>query len=286
MNLIQKSVLLSASALLFALPDVCAISESEAINKTIWLNTGGLRGSLPAKQPKKTDYAQKPVSIDGKTKGAKQVQTKKAIVEAEEIQNDSSFWSNFDLQHDEEEAEWKLFMEAEILSVSPTKDMLYGTSADMVGLNLKFGGNQSLSEDLSCDLYCLCGYSYGEGEYLHHGSWWISFSEYSAFLAEISFGMNVRWHINDCFSVYAGGRIGGSVFLIEDAAYTSDPGFGLAYGLGVGLEWAFNERHAITFGYTFFGSTAESKIDTFVNESLSVGQQSFSAFSLGYKYTY
>ena len=283
MNLIQKSVLLSASALLFALPDVCAISESEAINKTLWLNTGGLRGSLPAKQSKKTDYAQKPAAIKSVSKDVKQ--TKEVSVE-EEDQNDNSFWSNFDLDYGEGVADWKLFMEAEILSASPTKDMLYGTSADMVGLNLKFGGTQSLSEELSYDLYCLCGYSFGEGEYLYSSKYWGCFSEYGVWLAEISFGMNVRWHINDCFSVYAGGRIGGSVFLIEDAAYTSDPGFGLAYGLGVGLEWAFNERHAITFGYTFFGSTAESKIDTFVNESLSVGQQSFSAFSLGYKYTY
>ena len=228
MNLIQKSVLLSASALLFALPDVCAISESEAV-------------------PEDT-----------------------------KIQNDKSFLSDIDLGYDGDGGEWRLFMGMEIFSVSPTKDMVYGTSADMVGLNLKLGGSRLLSEELSYDLYCLCGYSNGKGEYSYRGK----DDEYDVYLAEISFGMNIRWHVNDCFSVYAGGRIGGSEFYVKQEA-----GFGLAYGLGAGLEWAFNEHHAITFGYTFFGNTAEVE-NTFVNESLSVGQQSFSAFSLGYKYTY
>lgn len=255
--------LLSTAFLVTGISNAFAISTEEAVNKNLWLNTGGSRGALPGNQPKNPEPFR--------------------------YQYNNSLWDDFEYECEggnDDTSEWTFFTEAEITSVSPTKNMLYDTSADMVGANLKFGANQTLSESFSYDLYLFNGYSFGESEYLCEDRFWTYWSEYGVLFAEISFGANIRWHISNNFSIYAGARIGGGMLYIEDANYDSEAGLGLAYGFSAGGQWSFNKHHAITFGYSFVGSTAESEINTFANHSITVGKQSFNTFSFGYKYTF
>ena len=187
---------------------------------------------------------------------------------------------------------WRPSIEVEILGASPTKDTLYGTKVDrMTGINLKVLANRPIDNDFSLDLYVLGGASYGEGEYMvERGDSFYRYSlgsEYGMNFMELSLGANIRWHLKDSFSLYAGARLGGGMLYVEDANYNSDPGFGLAYGVGFGLQWSINNRHALTLGYAFVGSTAKSKIEeTFARESVTVESQSFNTLSLGYKYSF
>lgn len=256
---IRKILLLSVGACVIGIPNALAISSEEAINKTLWLNTGGHRGSLPNKQTKN----------------------------AEPLRYQYDDWDNVEYEYEDSNiSQFPFYMETEITSVSPTEDMLYDTSVDMIGFNLKFGIERSLSDNFSYDLYWLSGYSYGEGEYSGSSGWRGYWSEYGVWFVETSLGANIHWHISNNFSIYAGARIGGSMLYIEDANYDSEAGFGFAYGVGAGIQWKFNEHHAMTLGYAFVGSTAESEINTYGGENVTVEKQKFNMFSLGYKYTF
>lgn len=237
--------------------------DEEAINKNLWLNTGGSLGALPGQKSKNPDATPK------------------------RYQYDSSIWDEFEYEYEDSNiSQFPFYMETEITSVSPTEDMLYDTSVDMIGFNLKFGIERSLSDNFSYDLYWLSGYSYGEGEYSGSSGWRDYWSEYGVWFVETSLGINIHWHIGNHFSVYAGARIGGSMLYVEDANYDSEAGFGFAYGVGAGIQWKFNEHHAMTLGYAFVGSTAESEINTYGGENVTVEKQKFNMFSLGYKYTF
>lgn len=181
---------------------------------------------------------------------------------------------------------WKYSVETEIYSASANKDALYGTSADLLGFNIKFVMNKALNENFSYDFFLLGGAAYGLSEYETSRGWWYYWSEYGVYFSEISVGANIRWNVSENFSVYAGARFGGSMLYVEDANYDSEAGFGLAYGVGFGLQWSFNRHHALTLGYAFVGSTAESEVNTFGGEKITVEKQSYNTFSLGYKYSF
>ena len=184
MNLIQKSVLLSASALLLALPDVCAISESEAINKTLWLNTGGHYGNLPGE-----DQGRLPS-------------------EPLRYQYDDSIWDDFD---ESEYAiggmnKWLFSIENGIL-VSNALD-------DLNDHGEKCGNLSGLYSEFSLRKN---SFSSIRPEYLLRFAWAAGSSDSydDVVFAEISLGFNLRWRACDFFALSAGCRAGVGALIVS-----------------------------------------------------------------------
>lgn len=103
---------------------------------------------------------------------------------------------------------------------------------------------------------------------------------------EYEFGVNLRAKLADAVSVFIGPRVGLNYMFLGISADDddgrgehdeTDSELGLLYGMDVGFDIAFAEHHALTIGVGYRASTAEP---------FDIDSQSWSRFSIGYKYTF
>lgn len=112
---------------------------------------------------------------------------------------------------------------------------------------------------------------------------------YDVFTVQAAVGANLRCFVTDAFSVFGGVRLGVAYEDVEIEEYAtgygsyteSESDIGLLYGIGVGAEWNFKDRHSLTFGLDYVASTAQPEFDDF-----ELDKQSYVVFSVGYKYRF
>ncbi len=189
---------------------------------------------------------------------------------------------------------WNHSVGIELFYGTPTDDLAdgVGEKVEIGGFNVRYTVKaESLlkSDAFVPEFFAIAGFGYGEYDETFYYPFASAKVEADVSQAQLAVGANLRWQATESFSAFVGARIGlgylsvdattkldGRKFFDDD---DSDVGF--LYGVGVGVEYAFNEHHAITLGYDFVGSTAEPKVgDTKIEE------QNYHMFSVGYKYTF
>lgn len=120
-------------------------------------------------------------------------------------------------------------------------------------------------------------------------------------------GVNLRYTVSERVSVFGGVKVGFGYFDVSTDAETEtltvnngeiertrnrrtagNSDIGINYGLGVGVDFAITENHAITLGLDYLASTARPEINTGGNnnDDIKMNKQSYGIISLGYRYNF
>lgn len=187
---------------------------------------------------------------------------------------------------------WNHSVGIELFYGTPTDDLADGAGekVEIGGFNVRYTVKaESLlkSDAFVPEFFAIAGFGYGE--YDETSYYYSEKMEADVSQAQLAVGANLRWQATESFSAFVGARVGLGYLSVDATAKLNgsknfdddDSDVGFLYGVGVGVEYAFNEHHAITLGYDFVGSTAEPKVgDTKIEE------QNYHMFSVGYKYTF
>ena len=189
---------------------------------------------------------------------------------------------------------WNHSVGIELFYGTPTDDLADGAGekVEIGGFNVRYTVKaESLlkSDAFVPEFFAIAGFGYGEYDETSYYPYYSEKVEADVSQAQLAVGANLRWQATESFSAFVGARIGLGYLSVDATTKLNgrkhfdddDSDVGFLYGVGVGVEYAFNEHHAITLGYDFVGSTAEPKVgDTKIEE------QNYHMFSVGYKYTF
>lgn len=146
---------------------------------------------------------------------------------------------------------------------------------------------------VSIDGFALIGFSGGSHETDYYGvGGKLREETLTLFTSEFSVGATINYEISPVATTFAGARIGLSFvnFEAEFEDYSSgykttesasDTAVGGIFGVGVGMQFNFNEHHGMTVGVDYTYLTARPEI-----LGVKIEQQSYATFSIGYVYTF
>lgn len=197
---------------------------------------------------------------------------------------------------------WNHSVGIELFYGTPTDDLADGAGekVEIGGFNVRYTVKaESLlkSDAFVPEFFAIAGFGYGEyDETSYYTSYYHSYSEKieaDVSQAQLAVGANLRWQATESFSAFVGARVGLGYLSVDATAKLDgskyfdddDSDVGFLYGVGVGVEYAFNEHHAVTLGYDFVGSTAEPKVSD-GSYGFKAEEQNYHMFSVGYKYTF
>lgn len=183
---------------------------------------------------------------------------------------------------------------------------------DLYGVNFRFTTRKNSSVfgggvNVVPEFYGIFGLGYGNDkltESYAEEDWGENYEDkYSVLAGQLALGANLRWIVNEHFSVFGGVRAGMSYISAKvesSAAFwdvgdngeidegfekydKTEDGFGFLGGAGIGCDIAFNEHHALTLGADYLVSTAKAE---FKDWGIKTKTQQYCVFSVGYKYTF
>lgn len=216
--------LFTVAFLVAGIANAFAIPSEEAVNKNLWLNTGGSRGALPGQQPKNPEPFR--------------------------YQYDDSIWDEFD------EAEyatgrsgkWEFSIENGIFGASALEDLKKEEErADLFGVCSDFLLRQNSFSSFAPEYYLR--FAYAEGDC----------TEYDVTFAEISLGANLRWKVCDFLALSVGARAGVGALILSgfDDSDDDEGKRGFVYGGGAEAEWILNENNALVLSCDYLACTAQ-----------------------------
>lgn len=308
-------------AFFFGFMRCIVVQNTTKRNKTLWLNTGGHRGSLPNKQTKSNELLRRQIddsrsegysqalakwaqSSDRSSRSKRSAEQRKAVPtknnssQTKPTQSYSRQKSVRDSSTEEQPISIEFFyaLATDSLATDTKEVNLLGITGEYV---FKTYGNSSeaspkieflasaglgmgLGDDTLYDEYYVDGYWAKDNDYTKY--------EYTVLHGQISLGSNIRWQVGNGCDFFVGARLGLSYFSLEvEETYTyfsykmssKESAFGVLYGVRIGTDISLTKDQKLTLAVDWWGSTARPKVF-----DVEANAQSYLMLSAGYKFTF